>query len=610
MRLEQGEKRILWIDVLKFACMFFIMHNHMNNAPPTQFDVFEAAYSPFFLLGFFFASGYVYKRAPFKTFIKKKVIGVFVPWAAFAVILPLVKTVVLGGNGFTSLIGNLLQIRGESDSLWFLAALFISFIPFYFIEKYLSRKKGLILCALLTAASAFYVKFAPQISYNILGFSAETNSLPWHLESVFAADFFMLLGLSYRGRAEEYTEKFVKPQIFLAVFAAYLAVVITYFSFTGEILGLNSYGGKDVYSFFIWIVAVSLGLVSLVLFSKLLKPNKFILYVGAHTLLFYALHIEIENFILHIPGYVVYGWYNGQYLSLLNILDDFVLDEYCGSETVSFTICNTVAYLVIYSATIVISMAVVSLPVYVIENFFPFLVGKRYPFKTKAYLYRVRQFFSSRSRRKNEIAAPKEWEAEEATFLNIAYVGEEALALAVEAYINKFGEKAAREKAAIAVKTVFENLPAAYSGDGAAKENILSAYSLSKEASLVNLGGYASAVSRVVGDKYLLPRGYVSAAALPATLKKYGKKAEKRLSSLASAVGMEGEDASTLAAEFVEKIEELGKICQIPSKIVELKEEDVPSISSAAIKEGNPACPVPVEWDEKAMAELIYSLTV
>jgi len=560
MQLEQSGKRIRWVDVLKFVCMFFVMHNHMSNAPQLAFDGFAAVYVPFFLFGFFFASGYVYKRAPFKSFIRKKLLGILLPWAAFAVILPLLKTVVVGGNGFTSLVGNLLQIRGESDSLWFLAALFISFIPFYFIEKYLSRRTGFILCGVLTVASAFYVKFAPPISYNIFGFSAATNSLPWHLESVFAADLFMLLGLCYKGKAEAYSEKFVKPQIFLAVFAAYLAVVITYFAFTGRQLGINSYGGKDVYSFFIWIVAVSLGLIALVIFSKLLKPNKFILYVGANTLLYYALHIEIENLILHLPGYAFYGLENGQYYSLLNIFSDFVLDKYCASNANLFTVCNIVAYIVVYSGAVAISMAVVSVPVYIIDNFLPFLVGKRYPFRTKARFYRAVQFFASRRLRKKKNSLSGGVCGDEAPTrsadcsTDVSYMGAEALVMATEAYINKFGDKEACEKAARAVKIIFSDLPAAQSGDEDARKNIVAARTLAKEASAVNLVGYASAAARGIEEKYLLPRGYAGIAALSSALKKYGKKAEKKLAALSSAVGAEGDETS-LASAFIEKTE-------------------------------------------------------
>lgn len=386
MQEQSRTKRVEWIDVLKFICIFFVIHHHTDASYGVNVTM---GYFPFFLIGFFFASGYVYKRAPFKEFIKKKLLGILLPWGIFAVVVPLIKNLITGGDVLGVLLGDVLQIRSYGDSLWFLAALFVAFIPFYFIEKYLPPLKGIILSAVLATISIFYVKFCPAINYNILSFSAKTNFLPWHIETVFVAQLFMIAGRYYKGKPEELTKKFIKPWIWIIVFAAYLAIVIAYYSVTSGILGLDSYGGKDVYSFFIWIAAVSLGLISLVMFSKLIKPNKFILYVGANTLIYYVLHIEVANFILHLPTRILNGWEMGDSYTTLSIISDYFLDRVFSDNYTVYSILWNISYFIVFISNALLTMAVLIVPSYLINNFAPFLMGKKYPLKTKIYARRI-----------------------------------------------------------------------------------------------------------------------------------------------------------------------------------------------------------------------------
>lgn len=778
MGQSKRANRIEWIDVLKFICIFFVMCNHMD----LESDVpLSTGYFPFFLLGFFFASGYVYKRADFKTFIKKKLLGILLPWAVFAVVVPLARGIISSGDALTTLIKNLIQLRGNGDSLWFLAALFVSFIPFYFIEKHLSKKKALILCSALTAAFAFYVKFAPAIHYSFLGIDYYANYLPWHLQCVPLTTLFMLLGRYYRGNVEEKLERFVKPWIFIAVLFLYAAAVVPYYICTGSCLGINLYGGKDVYSFFIWIAAVSLGLIALVMAAKLIKPNKFILFVGANTLLYYVLHIEIENFILHLPARLFYGWTGGAHYSVMHIVFDMVFDKipFLMAHKAAYRACGVIIYLIVYPATILISMAVIALPVYVINNFFPFVVGKRYPFKTKVYLYRAQQFFITRflhlngkklffqeacacpaSEKLTDIArngkikkaliitsagflsrgnAVEELEkaleengaeAEVAAFTSAepyaeeleqmaerlarsgadgvialgggsvidgaklicalaehegkkaadmggafkagrrerllvaipttagsgseitpvavindvkdglgvkyaafdyglmpdiailngrysltlpphitAYTGMDALTHAVEAYINKFGDKQARALAAGAVKTVFKYLPQAYAdgNDEKARAEMLEAAYYAGLAFSVNLVGNVHAVAHAVGARYRLPHGLVNAAALPAVLKAYGKSAHKQLAALAKEIGLTGESDAALAEAFIRAIEELNRSLSISENIAELQREDIPSLAQAIMKEAR-AYPAPRVLSKDETEKILYAL--
>lgn len=778
MRQNQKANRIEWIDVLKFICIFFVMCNHMDEAGDVPLST---GYYPFFLLGFFFASGYVYKSVDFKTFIKKKLLGILLPWGIFAVAVPLVRGIISKEGVLTTLVCNLIQIRGNGDSLWFLAALFVSFIPFYFIEKYLSRKKALILSAVLATASVFYVKFAPNIHYNFLGIDYQANYLPWHLHCVPLTTFFMLLGRYYRGNVEEKLQRFIKPWIFVAVLFLYAAAVVPYYICTGGSFGINLYGGNNVYFFFLWMAAVGLGLIALIMVSKFIKPNKFILFVGSNTLLYYVLHIETENFMLHLPAIFFYGRVFGAHYSLMHIISDLIFDKipFLVANAAAYRACSVVLYLIVYPATVLISMAVIAVPVYIVNNFLPFIVGRRYPFKTKVYLYRAQQFFITRFLHLNakklggecaacradeklavlaregkikkaliitsagflnrgdavaELAAalrdggatvevtaissaePYAAELEQmaerlahfgadgvialgggsvidgaklvcalaegkgkraadmrgafkagrrarllvaipttagsgsevtpVTVINdvengrgvkypafdyslapdvavlderysltlppqtTASTGMDALTHAVEAYTNKFGDGAAKELAAGAVKTIFKYLPKAYADgkdEGARAEMLKAAYNAGAAFS-VNLVGCVHAVAHAVGARYRLPHGLVNAVALPVVLKAYGKSAQKALAALARETGLEGEDDEALAEAFIKAIEELDRSLGIPENIAELQMDDIPALAKTIIKEAR-VYPVPRVLSKDDIEGILYQLT-
>lgn len=135
-------KRIVWVDVVKYICILMVMLSHLE----ARTDVWQAFYTPFFLAAFFFVSGYVYKpKDNFKLFLYKKFRQLFIPWLVFS-IFDILLAKVISFNQHESLsvelMWNFLQIRGYGDGVWFVAALFVAFIPFYFfIDWYEARNE-------------------------------------------------------------------------------------------------------------------------------------------------------------------------------------------------------------------------------------------------------------------------------------------------------------------------------------------------------------------------------------------------------------------------------------------------------------------------------------
>lgn len=133
-------KRIKWVDIVKYICIIMVMLSHLETCT----ELWSVFYSPFFLAAFFFVSGYLYKaKDDFKGFLYKKFRQLFIPWLIFSVFDILLSQIISFNeheNFLTELKWNFLQIRGQGDGIWFVAALFVAFIPFYFFIKWFDRK--------------------------------------------------------------------------------------------------------------------------------------------------------------------------------------------------------------------------------------------------------------------------------------------------------------------------------------------------------------------------------------------------------------------------------------------------------------------------------------
>ena len=128
-----NSKRIIWIDNVKYICIMMVILSHLDFT--TTF--WKTIYLPPALTALFFASGYVYNHKPgFKQFIYKKIRQLFIPWLVFSTLL-IISSHIMSFNAHEGLVNellyNLLQLRGHGDELWFVAAIFVAYIPFYFL---------------------------------------------------------------------------------------------------------------------------------------------------------------------------------------------------------------------------------------------------------------------------------------------------------------------------------------------------------------------------------------------------------------------------------------------------------------------------------------------
>lgn len=178
-----------------------------------------------------------------------------------------------------------------------------------------------------------------------------------------------------------------------------------------------------------------------------------------------------------------------------------------------------------------------------------------------------------------------------------ATTGMDALTHAVEAYIGRSTTKETREKAFLAVKTIYQNIETAYH-DGhnhAAREQMLNAAYLAGFAFSRSYVGYVHAVAHSLGGQYNIPHGLANAVLLPEVLESYGSCIHQKLHMLGCAAGVctEQDSIKAGAGKFIASIRTLNKNMGIPDFLSGIQERDIETMSVHAAKEANPLYPVP-----------------
>lgn len=192
-----------------------------------------------------------------------------------------------------------------------------------------------------------------------------------------------------------------------------------------------------------------------------------------------------------------------------------------------------------------------------------------------------------------------------------ATTGMDALTHAVEAYIGRSTTKETREKALLAVKTIYQNIETAYH-DGhnhAARDQMLNAAYLAGFAFSRSYVGYVHAVAHSLGGQYNIPHGLANAVLLPEVLESYGSCIHKKLHMLGCAAGVctEQDSIKAGAGKFIASIRTLNKNMGIPDFLSGIQERDIETMSVHAAKEANPLYPVPKLMTRKEL-EAFYRL--
>lgn len=338
-------KRIEWVDIVKYICIICVLVSHLE----CESELLYIFYASFFLKAFFFTAGYVYHYTnDFKSFFIKKVKGLLVPWFIFSTFNIILSQILSFNehNGLLTEMGwNMLQIRNHGDGIWFVAALFIAFIPFYFLIKWSDGEEksksvaAIVISFILSLGSLAYTKLM-----NPLLLPWNGAELPWHLEYIFQAMLFMVLGYYFRKKYEVKFDKYNTKFNRICLGAIYLLIIYLPYA-----LGIEFPVIIDmIYQY----VRELTGVLLLVSICKVVKTNRYVSYVGQNTLIYFALHGKI-----------------------LNVIETML--QKIMPEMYSIIHGNVVSENIFVIAVALVMSVLLIIPAWIINKYFPFVLGRR-----------------------------------------------------------------------------------------------------------------------------------------------------------------------------------------------------------------------------------------
>lgn len=190
--------------------------------------------------------------------------------------------------------------------------------------------------------------------------------------------------------------------------------------------------------------------------------------------------------------------------------------------------------------------------------------------------------------------------------------GMDALTHAVEAFIGHSNTKKTYKYGIEATKLIFDYLEKSVN-DPTNLEYREKMQIASYKAGVAFTRAYVGTVhatAHALGGKYNVPHGLANAIILPKVLKRFGKKAEKKLAILAEAVGIgENQSRAMKARLFIEEIEKMNERMGIKNTFGNLiQDSDIPFLVNHAYKEGVPLYPTPRILSKKELTELYKEL--
>ncbi|SMF07105.1 Fucose 4-O-acetylase [Alteromonadaceae bacterium Bs31] len=283
--------RIDWIDSAKAIGIFFVIMGHHKH------PLYNYIYS-FHMPLFFFLSGLLFPNSTglsFAVFARKKALSLLAPYFFFSSALFLVWLVlgkfispeVLQGYSITKNFLGIFYAQGQLEymrwgvELWFLPCLYICTLMFYWV----ARLSGLQQLLTVTLAAVIGLSLPKILELR----------LPWSFDVALVALGFFWLGYKLKDKIYQFDIS-LKTAPYWLIFGL-LNIGFFYLSERRIDMYQALYGN---YAYF-YLSAVS-GILFYVLLAKIIPTNKFVLFVGANSIILYMLHMRALTVINFITG--------------------------------------------------------------------------------------------------------------------------------------------------------------------------------------------------------------------------------------------------------------------------------------------------------------------
>lgn len=301
------KNRLKWIDAARGLAFLMVIYCHIDycNSSILRFCL------PILLTTFFFVSGYLYKEKSFLYILEQRTRGLLLPFLILGSIMILMTQIVSLKN--ISLVENIrgfLFQYGKNQTLWFVAALYVYSLAFYWIEKWTIHWNAIFVALILFVSNCIYL-------YWLDGFE-----FPWHISTIGFGCFYMLIGKLYK-QYEKQIDYYMNKKLFILIVILYVVFIIILdegFNFRGSPYVLDS------------LVITILGLIVCVYASKYyLFNNKLLCFVGANSLFYFAFHGKVYAVLQLLANRIVtlysieMTWYIELFIGLIIVLCDALL---------------------------------------------------------------------------------------------------------------------------------------------------------------------------------------------------------------------------------------------------------------------------------------------
>ena len=329
-----AKERIHWIDIAKGIAILCVFIGHTMSVPEGIRDWVYFFHMP----AFFFLSGYCFSN--------RRKIGEFIVNKLKTIVLP-IFTLGLGGSVLVALMMQFIKHEavdwkwiflnpivqyGEHSLLWYLAALFVVMLVFYGLTKLLKDNLSVLIIV------SFVLGFG---SYCFIKFVGAT--VPWSIDTALVALPFVASG--YSMKKADRSAQFGKAWVLIVSFVVCIVSGVVNSVFFGTVeMHTNLYG-----NILLFYVSALAGCIMVCSASMLIKENKLLEYFGRNSLIFYAFEpIQyFTNFLLKTFGFL-------------------------DADNPNKLICSVVSIFAIVFIT-----AASCVVAAIVNNMFPFLVGKK-----------------------------------------------------------------------------------------------------------------------------------------------------------------------------------------------------------------------------------------
>jgi len=271
-------KRIKWLDLSRGLAFLMVIYSHLDYCD----DSIMRFFSPVFLSTFFFVSGYLYKTGEnFLNVFEQRTRTLLIPFLIIGMTDVLLSQIIsFKSVSLSEALEGLLLQRGNAIKLWFIAAIYIYSVLFYFIAKF--RNKLLIIFALILYMGNWIYKY----QFNGV-------ELFWHVDNAGYALYYMSMGLCYKEN-EDYISKHLEKWWIIAFISVFYVLFIYFseqkYSYTSSKYCLDG------------LFVTLTGIIILLYICKHANYSfSCTCFVGANSLLYFAIHGKVYSVLQMLP---------------------------------------------------------------------------------------------------------------------------------------------------------------------------------------------------------------------------------------------------------------------------------------------------------------------